>query len=145
MQIPPIENFREEHFAEYGNAWWADPDGADFTLMIPDGEPVPVEGDWDGRPHEASFQLAIQVLDDLDAMREHAVAFLARIVRFDALGLDGEPYVSGVHCNARTDTVVIELGWTNEAYVRFSVSFRWSVHPDGTRVVLPYRMAFWNA
>ncbi|HEX6042561.1 hypothetical protein [Longimicrobium sp.] len=145
MQIPLIEQFREFDSHEYGHVWGMDPEGADFTLMLPDGEPVEVDGWWESRPHPPSYELALRVLPELERLKDKAVAFLARIVNFDTLALDGEPYVSGLHCNARTDKVVVELGWTEETYVVFSVTFSWRPHPELVYTALPVRMAFWNA
>jgi hypothetical protein len=145
MQIPPIERFREESSHEYGHVWWTDPEGAHFTLMLPDGEPVQEDGGWESRPHEPSYQLAVRVLPEIESLKDAAVAFLARIVNFDTLALDGDPYVNAVHCNARTEKVIVELGWTEETYVRFSVTFNWRPHPELSHTALPVRMAFWNA
>ena len=145
MQIPPIEQFREDIAREYGHVWSVDPRGVDFTLMLPDGEPVEVDGWWESRPHGPSYELAASVLPTVESLKDQAVAFLARIVNFDTLALNGEPYVNGVHCNARTQDVVIELGWTEDVYVRFSVTFRWRLHPQLPHTVTPFRMAFWNA
>ena len=145
MQIPPIERFREESSYEYGHVWYADPQGVDYTLMLPDGEPQMEDGGWESRPHTPSYELASRVLPEVETLKEKAVAFLARIVNFDTLELEGEPYVSLIHCNAKTDKVILELGWTGETYVRFSVTFSWRPHPELTYTALPVRMAFWNA
>jgi hypothetical protein len=150
MQIPPICQFREESSHEYGHVWWADPEGAAFTLMLPDGEPVMEDGGWESRPHEPSYQLAARVLPEVDALKERGVAFLARIVNFDTLALEGDPYVSAIRCDADAGKVdqgkvVMELGWTDEVYVRFSVTFSWRPHPELSYTALPVRMAFWNA
>lgn len=145
MQIPPIEQFREDNSYEYGHIWFVDPEGVNFTLMLPDGEPVEVDGWWESRPHGPSYELALRVLPELELLKDKAVAFLARIVNFDALALDGEPYVNGVHCNAAHDKVIVELGWTDEVYVRFSVTFSWRPHPEVVYTALPVRMTFWNA
>lgn len=145
MQIPSIEQFREDNSHQYGHVWWADPQGAELTLMLPDGEPVEVDGWWESRPHPPSYELAMRVLPELELLKDKAVAFLARIVNFDTLALDGEPYVAAVHCNAHTEKVIVELGWTDETYVRFSVTFSWRAHPELTYTALPVRMAFWNA
>ena len=146
MQIPPIEQFRQNAGVPDNPAWWSDPEGAAFTLELPDGEAVWEDGGWEGRPHEASYQMAMQVLPEVESLKEKAVAFLARIVDFEKLALDGEPYVIGVHCDARTQKVDVELAWTEEAYVRFGVTFSWRMnHPQLPDFVWPNRMAFWNA
>lgn len=145
MQIPPVEQFREYSSHEYGHVWSVDPEGVDFTLMLPDGEPVQEDGGWESRPHQPSYELATRVLPEMESLKDAAVAFLARIVNFDTLALDGDPYVNAVHCDAKTDKVVVELGWTDETYVCFSVTFSWRPHPDLVYTALPIRMAFWNA
>jgi hypothetical protein len=145
MPIPPIEQFHEVDSYEYGSVWHVDPQGVDFTLMLPHGAPVHEDGGWESRPHGPSYELAASVLPQVESLKDQAVAFLARIVNFDTLALNGEPYVSGVHCDARKQNVVIELGWTEDVYVRFSVTFRWRLHPQLPHAVTPIRMAFWNA
>jgi hypothetical protein len=145
MQIPPLERFRQETGTRYGSVWEAEPEGATFTLMLPDGEPVWEEGDWEGRPDEASHRMALAVVPEADALREEALAFLARIVNFDALRLGGEPFVIGIHCDAGTQNVVVELEWTEEVYCRFSVTFAWRMGhaqlPDHRTAT---GMAFWG-
>lgn len=145
MQIPAIERFRQDNHAQYGSTWEADPEGADFTLMLPDGEPVWEDGGWEGRPHEPSYQMALAVVPDVDALREEALAFLDGIVAFEKLGMRGDPFVIGIHCNARTQRVVVELEWTKELYCRFSVTFSWRMnHPQLPDHRTPTGMAFWG-
>lgn len=145
MRIPPIERFRREAETRYGPIWEAEPEGAAFTVMLPDGEPVWEDGDWEGRPDEASYQMALAVVPEAGPLKEEALAFLGRIVNFEALALHGEPFVIGIHCDARTQNVVVELEWTEEVYSRFSVTFSWRMNhpqmPDGRTAT---GMAFWG-
>ncbi len=138
MQIPPIETFRQDTSSRYGTTWGADPEGASFTLMLPDGEPVWEEGGWEGRPHEPSYRMALAVVAEIDALKDEALAFLQRIVNFEALRMEGEPFVIGIHCNAEAQKVIVELEWTDEFYCTFSVTFSWRMN----HAQLPdYRMA----
>lgn len=145
MQIPPIETFRQDTASLYGTTWDADPEGASFTLMLPDGEPVWDEGGWDARPHEPSYQMALAVVPEIDAVKDEALAFLERIVNFEALRMEGEPFVIGIHCNANTQKVIVELEWTKEVYCRFSVTFSWRMnHPQLPDFRTAVGMAFWG-
>jgi hypothetical protein len=145
MQIPPIEQFQLDPDGRYGPAWEADPEGASFTLTLADGEPVWEDGGWDARPHEPSYHIALAVVPHVDALREEALVFLAGIVAFDKLAMEGEPFVIGIHCNARTQKVIVELEWTKEFHCRFSVTFSWRMNhaqlPDHRT---PVAMAFWG-
>lgn len=145
MQIPPLEKFRQDTGGRYGTVWEAAPEGASFTLMLPDGEPVWEDGGWDARPHEPSYQMARAVAPEADALKEEALAFLVKIVNFDALRMEGEPFVSGIHCNAAAQKVIVELEWTEEFYCAFSVTFSWRMNhaqlPDFRMAV---EMAFWG-
>lgn len=125
MQIPPIEKFRLDPPGRYGPTWEANPEGASFTLMLPDGEPVWEDGEWEARPHEPSYRMALAVVPEADALKGEALAFLERIVNFEALQMEGEPFVSGIHCNAKAQKVIVELEWTEEFYCTFSVTFSW--------------------
>lgn len=125
--------------------WAADPQGADFTLMLPDGEPVWEDGGWDAQPHEPSYQMAHVVVEEVDALKREAVAYLDGIVDFGKLAMKGEPFVIGIHCDARTQKVIVELEWTEEMYCSFSVTFSWRMNhaqlPDHRAAV---GMAFWS-
>lgn len=145
MQIPPIDRFKQENTTDHGLVWWANPEGADFTLTLPDGETDWEEG-GEARPHVPSYQFAARVLGEVGSLQQKALEFLARIVSFEKLALDGEPYVIGLHCDSDREEVVVELAWTEDVYVRFSVTFHWRLHhaqlpPD---FVWPRRMSFWN-
>lgn len=144
MQIPPIEKFRQDPASRYGPTWEADPEGASFTLMLPEGEPAWEDGGWDARPHEPSYQMALAVVPHVDALKEEALAFLTEIVAFDKLKMQGEPFVIGIHCNSKTQYVIVELEWTKEVYCRLSVTFSWRMNhaqlPDHRT---PVAMAFW--
>jgi hypothetical protein len=145
MQIPPIEEFRQDDRASYSTTWKADPEGADFTLMLPDGQPVWEDGGWDARPHEPSYQMALVVVQEADALKDEAVEFLAGIVNFEKLAMKGEPFVIGIHCDARTSKVIVELEWTKELYCRFSVTFSWRMnHPQLPDHRTAVGMAFWG-
>lgn len=144
MQIPLIDRFRQDPESRYGVVWQADPEGASYTLMIPDGEPVWAEGGWDARPDEASYQMALAVAPDAEALQKEALAFLNGIVAFDTLKMDGQPFIIGIFCNAKTRQAIVELEWTDEVYCRFSVTFSLRVNhpqlPDNRTAV---GMAFW--
>lgn len=145
MQIPSIQKFRQETGSRYGTMWEADPEGASFTLMLPDGEPVWEDDGWDARPDEPSYRMALVVVPHADALQEEALAFLAGIVAFDKLGMQGEPFVIGIHCNAKTQTVIVELEWSEELYCRFSVTFSWRMnHPQLPDYRTAVGMAFWG-
>jgi hypothetical protein len=144
MLIPLIERFRQDA-GRYGATWSADPEGADLTLMLPDGEPVWEDGGWDARPHEPSYQMALAVVQEVDGLKDEAVEFLARIVDFEKLAMEGEPFVIGIHCDARTGKVIVELEWTKELYCRFSVTFSWRMnHPQLPDHRTAVGMAFWG-
>lgn len=144
MQIPPLGKFRQDPESRYGIVWQADPEGASYTLMVPDGEPAWSEGGWDARPDEASYQLALAVAPDADALQKEALAFLERIVAFDRLKMDGEPFIIGIVCDAKRQRAIVELEWTHDVYCRFSVTFSLRVNhpqlPDNRSAV---GMAFW--
>ena len=145
MQIPPIEKFRQDDRASYSTTWEADPQDADFTLMLPDGEPVWEDGGWDARPHEPSYQMALVVVPEVDALKQESLEFLARIVDFEKLAMQGEPFVIGIHCDARTQKVIVELEWAKELYCRFSVTFSWRMnHPQLPDHRTAVGMAFWG-
>jgi hypothetical protein len=145
MQIPPIEKFRQDPGSRYGPTWEADQEGASFTLMLPDGEPAWEDGGWDARPHEPSYRMALAVAPEADALKEEALAFLTRIVNFEALQMEGEPFVIGIHCNAKTQKVIVELEWTREFYCTFSVTFSWRMnHAQLPDYRTPVAMAFWG-
>lgn len=145
MQIPPIGRFRQYTESRYGTVWMADPEGASYTLMIADGEPVWFEGGWDARPDEASYQMALAVVPDADALQKEALVFLDGIVAFDKLKMGGEPFTIGIFCNAKTRNAIVELEWTDEVYCRFSVTFALRMNhpqlPDNRHAV---GMAFWG-
>jgi hypothetical protein len=144
MQIPPIESFRQDSRTPNGKTWDADPEGAAFTLKLPDGEPVWEEGGWDARPDEPSYQMALAVVPQADSLKDEALAFLAGIVDFGKLALEGEPFVIGILCDARTQRVIFEMEWTKELYCRFSVTFSWRMnHPQLPDHRSPVGMAFW--
>lgn len=126
MQIPPIEDFRQQDGMAYGPSWWVDPRGADFTLSIPDGD------EW-GEPHAPSYRIATSVLAELDEITGKAVEFLDRVVDFRKAGIAGEPYLIGVHCDARTEKVTIEMAWDTNIYAAWSVTFFWRDEPSPWR------------
>ena len=143
--IPPIEEFHHQSGVAYGLPWSVDPQGAEFTLTLPDGDPEEENGEW--LPHRGSYEMALRVLPELGSLKERALHFLGRIVDFEKLSLDGDPYVTHVFCDARAERVTVELGWTDELSVRLGVTFFWRTRtldqmPDWC---WPIEMSFRNA
>ncbi len=121
MRIPTPDDFRQESGPVLLSPWYADLEGADCTLALPDGGEPEEDGEW--RPHRPSYQMAKDILPDLEWLRERALAFLDGILSLDGLKLDGEPFVIQLTCDARAQRVTVELEWTNELYLRFGVAF----------------------
>jgi hypothetical protein len=129
MQIPALDAFRKQSGPAYGLPWSVDPAGVDFTLTIPDGDPEDEDGEW--RPHEPSYRLALLVLSELEPLKQKAVDYLAGIVDAGKAGMTGESYVHQVICDARAETVTIEIVWDVNVYAVWSVTFFWREREEG--------------
>lgn len=119
MQIPPIDGFRQEEGVVYDLPWSVDPQGASFTLTIPNAD----EG-WE--PHEPSYRMAANVLAELDTLTETSVEYLRRIVDFGRMGISGLPSsLLHVQVDARAETVTISMAWDADIYAEWMVTFFW--------------------
>jgi hypothetical protein len=126
MQIPPADLFRPERDSGRPPRVWASVPDTGFDLYVPDCDP-----DGDSVPAAASLALAATVLADLDALRDAAVAHLARYVDAERLLLVGTPHVLGVSCDAGRARVELSLNWDSALYTLWTVAFVW--HADGRR------------
>jgi hypothetical protein len=124
MEIPSLDSFRQQDGTAYGPPFSVDPAGADFTLTIP-------EGDETWTPHEPSYQLALRVLPELEAMTAKAVDYLGRFVDFARIGLAGEPWINQVECDARAGRVTLSLTWETDIHGEWSFTFPWRERDDG--------------
>ncbi|HEU4557795.1 MAG TPA: hypothetical protein VFS20_08090 [Longimicrobium sp.] len=141
MQIPALDEFRQESGTPPAMPWWVDVNDADFMLSIPDSWPEGEDGF--GEPHEPSYRLALIVLPELESLKRKAVEYLAQIVDFGKMGIAGDPYLVHVNCDARKETVIVEMAWESDIYALWSVTFFWRERPEGTpRWVWPKAMGF---
>lgn len=141
IQIPELEAFRHQDGVPPAQPWWADPAGADFTLLIPDAWP---DGEDEfGEPHAPSYQLALRVLPELPSLTEQAVEYLGAIVDAEKVRIDGHPYLNEVMCDARNERVTLRMSWEHDVYALWTVHFFWRDHDDGSpRRVWPHGMEF---
>ena len=138
MEIPPLDRFRQQPGTAYGPPFSVDPQGAGFTLAIP-------EGDETWTPHEPSYRLALLVLPELEAMTANAVEHLGRFVDFARVGIAGEPYLNHVECDARASKVTLSMSWETDVYGEWSFTFPWQQRDDGVpRWPWPTGFAFRN-
>jgi hypothetical protein len=140
MRIPSLDDFRQAPGPVLLSPWYADYKDADFTLMLPDGGDAEEDGEW--LPHRPSYQMAQDVLPDLDWLGERARSFLAGILDLERLELEGEPFVICLVCDARAQRVTVELEWTRELYLRFGVTFACRMeHPQQSDRYTPLEMS----
>jgi hypothetical protein len=119
MQLPPIDTFRQADGVAHGPPFSIDPEGCDFTLTIP-------EGDVMFEPHEPSYRMAMDVLDELDPLTEASVEYLRRIVDFGRMGISGPPSsLLHVQVDARAEKVTISMVWDADTYAEWMVTFFW--------------------
>jgi hypothetical protein len=144
MQIPAFEDFRKGSGPTYGRSWHVDPTGADFTLVIPDAD-VLLEDDDAWQPHEASYRMALRVLENLDGLKQKAAEYLAGVVDAARHGMHGEVNFNNVLCDARAERVTVSMVWETNIYAEWTVTFAWLEHGDGRlREYRPVGMAFRN-
>jgi hypothetical protein len=142
MQIPAIGEFRKEAGPVYGRPWSVDPAGAGFTLTIPPWQ-VLFDHEDDCQPDEPSYQLALQVIADLDVVRDKAVEYLAAIVDAGRWGMHGGTYFNHVACDAHARQVTVALSWENNVYAEWTVTFVVSVREGATAYEYhPFRMGY---
>ena len=148
MQIPALDDFRRLPGPAYGRPWHANLPDADFTLLIPDGAEggeAPLEDDDARRPHEASYRMALRVLENLDELKQKAAEYLAGVVDADRHGMHGEVNVNEVACDARVERVTVSLVWETNLYAEWTVTFAWRRHEaGGRREHRPVGMSFRN-
>jgi hypothetical protein len=144
VQIPPLADFRKETELVYGNPWsvYLKEDG--FSLTIPPWS-ILLDDEEDCAPHEESYQLALQVIADLDVVRDKAVEYLAGVVDAKRWGMHGGTYFSHIVCDAWKKEVTVALSWENNIYAEWTVTFTLR-KPEGatTHEYRPYRMGYRN-
>ena len=122
--IPPLDDFKQQEGIGDGRPWWADPADADFTITLPDDDAAWESDDWP-RPHAPSYEMAKRILPELPAMLEKAVEYLKSIVDPARGWIAGEPNLSHLICDARSETVTLELWFEADIYALWSVTFFW--------------------
>jgi hypothetical protein len=144
IQIPALADFRKERKPVYGRPWHVDPAGADFTLTIPPWSEL-FDEEEDCAPHEESYQLALQVIVDLDVVRDKAVEYLAGVVDAKRWGMHGGTYFNHIVCDAWKKEVTVALSWDNNIYVEWTVTFTLRT-PEGatSHEYQPYTMSYRN-
>jgi hypothetical protein len=133
MRMPRAEAFRQEDGDREGPPWWADVDGDDVTLTVPDRE---------GAPHPSSLAMAERVLAELPALLAEGAAHILRLVHAPhAGGVGGETVASRLHVEAHTRTARLYLYWEVNVHALWYVIFQY--HPSLPRAITGFgRMPF---
>ena len=144
MLTPAFEDFRKLDGPAYGRPWHANLAAPQLTVIIPDAD-VLVEDDDAWQPDEASYRMALRVLEKLDWLMQEAAEYLAGVVDAARHGLHGEANFTEVVCDSRAGRVAVSLVWETNLYAEWTVTFDWREHEDGSlREYRPVGMAFRN-
>ncbi|HEX2203328.1 MAG TPA: hypothetical protein VHG91_08520 [Longimicrobium sp.] len=118
IRPPAMDDFQQPPGTWYGPDWEVDPDGAAYTLRIPDGD-----GDW--MPHAPSYEMAVRVLPELEWLKEKGIEYLGGKVDLDRAGYRGTVEIVDVHCDQRRQRITVEMEWESQLYGAWTVVFSW--------------------